>query len=213
MKLYTAMLSPFAARVRMQIYAKGLEVEMAEAFTDFSVEQLAQMNPMGKLPVLEDGDLRLPESTTICEYIEDRHPSPALRPSDPAQLARMRVLERMADFYVFEPLSPLFAHLSRKHRQQEVVDRQLALLQRGLGALEHYIPGEGCAIGTQLSLADCALVPILLFVQTYLPYFAIEAPLQPYPRLQAYGERMANNEHAARVIAEIRAAMKAKAGG
>ena len=213
MKLYNANLSPFAARVRMQIYAKGLKVEVAEAWDDFSAEELARMNPMNKLPVLEDGDFVLPESESICEYLEDLYPAPALRPTDPASLARMRMLSRMADFYLFEPLSPLFAHLSRKRRQEETVDRQLALLERGLTAVEQYIPIQGCAHGPDLSLADCTLVPILLFVNSYLPYFDIEVPLQPYPRLQAYWERIGENTHAARVIGEMQAAMKAKAGG
>ena len=74
MKFYNAMLSPFAARCRMLIYAKGLEVEFSEAWGDFSKEQLSLINPMGKVPVLEDGDLVLPESETICEYLEDRFP-------------------------------------------------------------------------------------------------------------------------------------------
>jgi glutathione S-transferase len=118
MKFYNAMLSPFAARCRMLIYAKGLEVEFSEAWGDFSKEQLSLINPMGKVPVLEDGDLVLPESETICEYLEDRFPEPALRPESPQARARMRLLGRLTDLYVFETLSPLFGHLSRKSRDR-----------------------------------------------------------------------------------------------
>ena len=213
MKLYTAMLSPFAARCRMAIYAKGLEVEFAEAWGDFSREELAAKNPMTKIPVLEDGEFVLPESETICEYLEDRFPDPPMRPKSPEARARMRLLSRMTDFYVFEPLSPLFGHLSRKTRVQEVVDRQLAALGRGLGAVDHFIAEEGYAAGPTLTLADCTLVPVLLFVVTYLPYFGVKEPLAPYPRLAAYWGRVEQQEIAARVIDEIRAAMKAKAAG
>jgi glutathione S-transferase len=51
----------------------------------------------------------------------------------------------------------------------------------------------------------------MLFVVTYLPYFGIEEPLQPYPRLAAYWNRVEQHESAARVIGEIREAMMAKA--
>jgi len=203
MKLYNAMLSPFAARCRMQIYAKGLEVEFAEAWDDFTREQLALINPMTKVPVLEDGELVLPESDTICEYLEDRFPEPALRPESCEARAKMRLLSRLTDFYVFEALSPLFGHLSRKYRDQEVVDRQLAAMEKGLGAVEHFLSDEGFAAGPSLTLADCTLVPILLFIITYLPYLGIDEPLKPYPRLANYWSRIEQHESAARVIDEI----------
>jgi glutathione S-transferase len=211
MKLFNAMLSPFAARCRIQIYAKGLDVEFAEAWGEFSREELVKKNPMTKVPVFEDGDLVLPESETICEYLEDRFPDPSLRPENIEDRARMRLLSRVVDFYVFESMTPLFAHLSRKTRDQEIVDRQLKALDKGLRTLEHFISKEGFAVGPTLTLADCALVPILLFVVTYLPFFAIEEPLGPYPRLAAYWKRVEQQEHAARVIEEMREAMKAKA--
>lgn len=211
MKFYNAMLSPFAARCRILIYAKGLEVEFSEAWGDFSKEHLSLINPMGKVPVLEDGELVLPESETICEYLEDRFPEPAMRPDSPEARARMRLLSRLTDLYVFEALSPLFAHLSRKTRDQAVVDRQLKALAKGLKSVDHFLSGEGFAAGPSFSLADCALVPILLFIVTYLPYFGIEQPLQPYPRLGAYWNRVEQHESAARVIGEIREAMQAKA--
>lgn len=213
MKLYNAMLSPFAARCRMQIYAKGLEVDLVEAWGEISREQLAILSPITKIPVLEHGDLVLPESEVICEYLEDLFPLPVLRPENAEARARMRLLSRMTDFYVFESLSPLFGHLSRKTRDQAVVDKQLAALDRGLKAVEHFLSEEGFAAGPSLTLADCALVPILLFIVTYLPYFGIKEPLQPYPRLTMYWSRVVQHEAAARVIEEIHAAMKAKAGG
>jgi len=213
MKLYNAMLSPFAARCRMQIYAKGLEVDFEEAWGDFTREELVLKNPMGKVPVLEDGALVLPESDTICEYLEDRFPEPAMRPEDDAARAIMRLLSRLTDFYVFEALSPLFGHLSRKTRDQAVVDQQLAALERGLGAVEHFLSEDGFAAGPSLTLADCTLVPVLLFVVTYLPYLGVEEPLKPYPRLAEYWRGIERHEIAARVIDEMRSAIKAKAGG
>lgn len=211
MKLYNAMLSPFAARCRIQIYAKGLDVELAEAWDDYSKDDLAAINPMRKVPVFEDGDFILPESETICEYLEDRFPTPSLRPENLEARARMRLLSRMNDFYIFEPLFPLFGHLSRKTRDQAVVDRKLKALDRGLRAVEHFLPEEGLAAGPALTLADCSLVPVLLFVVTYLPYFGLESPFQPYPRVAAYWSRVEQEPSAARVIGEIREAMKAKA--
>jgi glutathione S-transferase/rhodanese-related sulfurtransferase len=54
---------------------------------------LYEKNPAGKVPVLEEDTLVLPESLAIMEYLEDRYPEPALLPADPAQ-ARARALAR-----------------------------------------------------------------------------------------------------------------------
>ena len=59
-------------------------------------EMLAH-HPLGKVPYIEDGDVRLFDSTVINEYLEDRYPSPALLPTDAVARARVRELEQFAD--------------------------------------------------------------------------------------------------------------------
>jgi len=204
MKLYTAKLSPFAARCRMLIYAKKLDVELVEYPHDVSKDELLTMNPMGKIPILDADGTILPESDTICEFLEDCSGGPSFRPEGELAQARMRLLSRIADLYIFEPLSPLFAHLSRKHRDQAVVDDGLARIEKGLTTLERFLSDEDYAAGSELSLADCCLVPILFFLATYLPILGSPEPLQPYPKLNRYWQNVQQNEHAARVIEEIK---------
>ena len=58
MKLYSGDLSPYSARVRMQIYAKGITDIALERPADFGTPQFRQRAPIGRIPVLEiDGDL------------------------------------------------------------------------------------------------------------------------------------------------------------
>lgn len=204
MKLYTARLSPFAARCRMQIYARQLDVEFIEYPHGVTKDELVAMHPMGKIPILAVGDTILPESETICEYLEDLDGDIPMRPADELERARMRLLSRVSDFYVFEPLSPLFAHLSRKYRDQDVVDAGLADIAKGLATLERFIADSGYAVGDRLSLADCCLVPTLFFLVTYLPILGDREPLKPYPRLDRYWRAIRQNEYAARVVEEIR---------
>ena len=88
MKLFQTYASPFPTRVRLLIYAKGLDVELVEppgfhASTEAKGDYL-KVNPIGRVPalVLDDGRV-LPESEVICEYLEDAYPEPSLRPADP----------------------------------------------------------------------------------------------------------------------------------
>lgn len=211
MKLYTAMLSPFAARCRMLIHARGLAVEFVEYPHAVSKEELRALNPIGKIPILVAGDTVLPESETICEYLEDLGSGPALRPADSLDRARMRLLGRIADLYLFEPLSPLFAHLSRKRRNQEVVDAGLARIRLGLDMLERFLGDQRFAVGDALTLADCSLVPVLFFLVTYLPMLGEAEPFGRHPKTERYWAAIQTNEYAARVIGEMRQAMAEKA--
>ncbi len=98
MKPYPTDLSPFPTRVRLMLYAKGIDGESVtpHGFHGDTTPkcEYEEINPMGRVPtlVLEDGT-SLPESEVICEYLEDAYPNPALHPSDPADKARRALAE------------------------------------------------------------------------------------------------------------------------
>jgi glutathione S-transferase len=46
-----------------------------------------KMNPRGQIPCLEDGDVVVYESTAIIQYLERKHPTPPLLPTNDADLA------------------------------------------------------------------------------------------------------------------------------
>ena len=101
MRLFHSWLSSASRRVRLCLAEKGLAYESAPVDLGrqehHSPEFLA-MNPNGVVPALDLGDGRsLYESSTICEYLDDRHPQPPLRPSDPFDRAAMRNFIRYTD--------------------------------------------------------------------------------------------------------------------
>lgn len=121
MKLYSLPLSPFASRVRLALYRKGLhEVEIvAPPDGGTKGDAFLAINPMGQVPTLEfDDGFALPESATILEYLEDAFPEPSLRPADKRDLARARLFLRLPDLY-FQgaPRVILGMHRSGNHDQ------------------------------------------------------------------------------------------------
>lgn len=51
MKIYNAQLSPYSARVRFAVYAKGLDAEIIDGFSTPELEaELEHLNPMAKVP-------------------------------------------------------------------------------------------------------------------------------------------------------------------
>jgi glutathione S-transferase len=88
--LYDAARCPYCARVRIVLAEKRVAYDPVEVDLGDRPAWIYEKNPTGKVPVLEEDTLVLPESSVIMEYLEERYPEPALAPADPAA----RALER-----------------------------------------------------------------------------------------------------------------------
>src|SRR5258706_14305739 len=152
MKLYTADLSPYAARVRMQIYAKGITDIVFELPEHWGMPQFRERFPIGRVPVLDiDGDL-IPESAVIAEYLEEIYPEPSLLGATPRETAHIRTLARLGDIYLMNNLfmlSRLTGALSRQTpaaaRNDPVTDGLAGEVARNLKALDKFVGTDGFA--------------------------------------------------------------------
>src|SRR4029453_17344831 len=96
--LYDDVFSPYARKVRIALYEKGVAFERVRALHgDCNRTDFVHVNPRAEVPALVDGDFSLFDSTVICEYLEDRYPAPAIYPRDPQRRAACRLLEDLAD--------------------------------------------------------------------------------------------------------------------
>lgn len=164
MELISLPVSPFSARVRIGIYAKGLNVTVALPPAGWPhSSHYRTINPIGRVPVLicEDGTV-IPESQIILEYLEERFPDARpLLPSTLNERARVRLLARMVDLY----LMPSVVALANARLEERAVRLRLEELHDALSALNELLEGaQTYAVGEALSLADCALVPALFAV-------------------------------------------------
>src|SRR5262245_24421553 len=118
MKLYSGDLSPYSARVRMQIYAKGITDIVIELPPNFGMPQFRQANPIGRIPVLDiDGDL-MPESEVIAEYLEEVYPQPRMLGATPRETAHIRTIARIGDIYLMNNLFMLAGQTYAPARNQ-----------------------------------------------------------------------------------------------
>ncbi len=210
MRLYDLDHSPFAARVRMALYAKGLTVALAPPPGGVRSAEYRAVNPLRLVPalVLDDGTV-LPESEIIVEYLEDRFPSPPLRPEAPAERARARLLARIVDEYLAAPLKQLF-EVAKAGGGPDKAAAQREAVEAALGHIARHLAGGTHALGDRLTTADCALVPLLFFVarsaRMDAALFGGGDPFARHPRLAAYWQSIVRDPSAARVIAELEAA-------
>jgi glutathione S-transferase len=146
--LYDAPRCPYAARVRIVLAEKGVEVEVVDIDLANRPEWLYEKNPRGRVPVLEEDGRPLPESAVIMEFLEERYPEPPLLPPDPADRASVRLLV----FRDHEFTDPYYAFRRGAEGGSEKFDA-------ALGRLESALRERSYLGGADFGLADIAFVP------------------------------------------------------
>src|SRR5688500_16269072 len=81
-------ISPYVRKVLAVLDLKGIAYEIDPIVPFFGDDRFTKISPLRRIPVYSDGKVTLCDSTVICEYLEDRHPTPALYPREPADRAR-----------------------------------------------------------------------------------------------------------------------------
>ena len=100
MRLYEHPLSSYVQKVKIGLREKGLEfaAEIPPGLgSGDATGPLTAANPRTEVPTLLDGEVRVWDSSIILQYLEDKFPTPALLPSDPAARARARMIEDLCD--------------------------------------------------------------------------------------------------------------------
>ncbi len=204
MKLYSGDLSPYSAKVRMQIYAKGIEGITLERPPGFGTTDWWKTSPIGRIPALEldDGDI-IPESEVIAEYLEELYPEPRLLGATPRETAAIRAVSRLADIYLLNNMFLLSGQARRSTRNDAIRDLLAGQVIRGVGALEHYIGDDGFAVGGRLTIADCTLTPALFLIENVIPTVDVDDPIPGRPKVAAYWAAIQTNPHAARILVEL----------
>jgi len=171
--LYDADRCPYCARVRIVLVEKGVPYETVVVDLGDRPAWIYEKNPLGKVPVLEEGDFVLPESAVINEYLEERFPEPPLWPADPAERAEGRLL-----VHRFDELSrPYYALRRGEESARQRLDEEL-------GRLDSMLAGPPFLTGSEFGLADAAYLPWILRAETMLG-----VDLDAHPALADWVER------------------------
>ena len=127
---------------------------------DLKSDQHRARHPLGRVPVLEDGDVTLYESGAIVEYIVARHSDGALKPAVesplyPAYLQWFHYCEGMA----MPPINTIVVQtilLPPERQNKEALGQAQRLLTKALGPVNEALEGKEYLIG-DFSAADIML--------------------------------------------------------
>mmetsp|Transcript_42175 Transcript_42175/g.100116 ORF Transcript_42175/g.100116 Transcript_42175/m.100116 type:complete len:300 (-) Transcript_42175:178-1077(-) len=161
------------------------------------------------MPLLVCDDITLPESDTICRHLLALFPEgPSFVPASLAARARADLLARLHDMYIttiqgvlYKPNPPFGMYASRTDAIAEL-RKQLKILSDAADPAGPYLAGS------ELSIADAAIFPTMLFVWNMLPRFLpsgeVFSPETEFPTLAKWFSTIQDTEPVfARVAGEV----------
>lgn len=201
--LHSHPLSSYCWKVLIALYEKGLQFEPRMVNLGDPAEKAAfeALWPTAKIPLLQDGDRFVPETSIQIEHLDLHHPGRLrLLPGDATTQLEVRLWDRLFDGYVMSPLQRSVAHYLRPEgeRDPRALDETQRDLAMAYGMIETRMPGTTWAVGDAFTLADCAAAPALFYASIVAPF------PDGHPKLAAYFERLLARPSVARAIAEAR---------
>lgn len=184
LRLWSWRLSPYAGKARAAVAEKGVDVELLEIHPVKRPPRLKELNPFNRVPVLEQGDLVLRESSVICEWLEETHPDPPLWPAD----AGLRGWGRTCVHTIEDTLvTPFFVGMRKMafgkadDDPEDVVERLHGRLPAGWALLEDALGRhEGPWLtGEQFTLADLSGLALAVRLPEWAPQLQPDAATHP----------------------------------
>lgn len=163
-------------------------------------DALKALWPIGKFPVLREGERVVFEATSIVEYLDVHHPGPVrFLPADPDAAIEVRMMDRFFDNYVATPQQRLVFDLIRPEAERNPADvrEARALLDKAYAWLDARMAGREWAAG-DFSLADLSAGPQLFYADWSHPLDG------RFPNVAAYRARLIARPAFARAIEEAR---------
>ncbi len=181
MKLYYYPRSTYSQKVLLAFHEKQAEFTPIVLYPGDPSDRakLLELTPLGKVPVLVlDSGWKVPESTTIIEYLDTHAGGPRLIPEDPDLARQTRFHDRLADLYVTDSYGTILREPDATDRVAKARER----LDSMFAGLDNHLAKRTWVMGDTFTLADCSLIPTLVGRGSAHPFTR-------FKHLSAYVER------------------------
>lgn len=149
--------------------------------------EFRKINPVGVVPVIDDGDFRLRESHTIVRYLADKHGRADLYPKDLRQRATIEAWMDWAATDFADGMRPVFHGLIVKNPAfADKVEAGAAQWAAQMRVLDDHLSTKGpYVMGPNFTIGD---IPVGLVVNRW---FAVPFQKPEFKAVSAYYERLA----------------------
>lgn len=202
-RLYAHPFSSYTQKALVALYENDTPFEWRVLAGDAPdiLAEFGSMWPIGRFPLLLDGDEVITEASIIIEYLGLRYPGPVkLIPADPRQALEVRWLDRFFDNYISTPQQMIVLDALRPAGQRDDlgVTRARQSLETAYAWLDAWMAKRSWASGELFSMADCAAAPFLFYADWT---HAIDPAFR---HVHAYRQRLLERPSFARAVDEAR---------
>ena len=158
LRLHRMRLSGHCHRVELFLSLLGLCFEAIDvdlAAGEHKTPAFLALNPLGQVPVLQDGELTLPDSNAILVYLARRYAGPEWWPQDPLQQARLQRWFSIAAGPLAQGAAAARAIVLFKRPFSP--EGPIATAHALLAVMEAHLQGQSWLLGDRVSLADLSL--------------------------------------------------------
>jgi glutathione S-transferase len=166
-----------------------------------AMNELTELWPLKKFPVLLDAGRTYVESSIIIEHLAIRHPGAVqLIPTDSEGALEVRMMDRFFDNYVMTPMQRIVADFMRAATDRDPlgVREARSLLDSAYDWLNGVMATRAWSGGDGFSLADCAAAPSLFYADW------VHEIRDEFPHLRAFRRRLLARPSIARTVDEAR---------
>jgi glutathione S-transferase len=145
--------------------------------------ELVRHWPVARFPLLVDGGTTVFETSAIIEHLAAFHAGPVpLIPANAKAAVPVRMLDRVFDCYVMEPMQAIVADARRPEdvRDPYGVAQARTALDTVYAWLDHALAGRQWAAGDAFTLADAAAAPALFYADWAHPIGEDRTTLKAY---------------------------------
>jgi glutathione S-transferase len=163
--------------------------DWGRGFRSTSEPEFLKVNPLGLVPVIDDGGFILRESNAIVRYLASKHGRSDLYPTDVRERAR---IESWMDWCISDlnnAIRPVFFALvvkSPAHQEPKSLEAGIGEWSRQMAVLDQHLASGGpYVMGGSFTIAD---IPVGLAVNRW---FSIDFEKPAFPAIAAYYDVLA----------------------
>lgn len=134
--IYTVPVSIYTAKLRVVLRHKGLDWDELPPPGGYRSEAYRKIVPSGNIPTMIDGDLMLSDSEAIAEYLNEKHPEPAMLPDTISLRAKARERGRFHDTRLEPALRALYPLIKAVPHDRSAIDAGGGAVSGHLAALD-----------------------------------------------------------------------------
>lgn len=168
----------------------GLDVsrkDVGGAFGGLDSPDYRKMNPNGRIPTLQDGDLTIWESNACARYLAAKYGPGTLWPEDPAERAMADMWMDWKKTSLMGPMTTLFWGLVRTpeaERDHAAIEAAAETARNLYALLDDWLEGKDFVLGDRLTIGDLSAGAMAY------RFMNLVTKRPPMPNLEAWYERL-----------------------